>query len=230
MEGTYKGTRVKTDNNLFKQEGFIYDIVSTLGVKNMHPYVLEADDVISWLTTQIKPNVIISVDHDLLQLINEDTSFFHLNKKTMITTANFEETINVPLNAFLYYKAILGDPSDNIKGFPGFGKVRSRKLALELAAHHGDISKINLAQEYVDIYEKNRKITDLKIGYTLEENELKHYEDQFSRLKDHKADFDAFAQQCEMLGFKSIVKNIEEWKAVFELNRKDNLNALNLLS
>ena len=51
----------------------------------------------------------------------------------MITTANFEEIMNVPLNAFLYYKAILGDSSDNIKGFPGFGKVRSRKLALDLA-------------------------------------------------------------------------------------------------
>jgi len=230
MEGTYKGTRQKADDSLYRQEGIIFDIVSTLGVKNMHPYVLEADDVISWLTTKIKPNMIISVDHDLLQLVDENTSFYHLNKKTIINTSNFEEVMCVPLNAFLYYKTILGDASDNIPGFPGFGKVRSRKLAMELAGYHGDISKINLTQDYVEIYEKNLRITDLKQGYNIEQNELPHYEKQFADLQTHIADFDAFTAHCDKLGFKTIINNIEEWKAVFTLDIKDNLNAVSLLS
>lgn len=230
MEGTYKGTRIKTDNGLYTQEAIIGEITSSLGVKNMYPYVLEADDIISWLSTKISPNTIISVDQDLLQLINENTQFYHLNKKIVINKSNFEEHTNVPLNAYLYYKVILGDQSDNIKGFPGFGKVRGKKMACDIALHNGDIKNVNLSPEYITIYEQNLKLMDLKLGYTLEKDEVYHYERQFGELEKHQPNFDHFEEMIKQMDIKSIYKDIDEWKAVFDLHSSNNVNILNMLS
>lgn len=220
MEGEYKSTRVKPDTSLYTQEEVIENVCAQLGVKNMYPYVLEADDVISWLTTKIKPNMIMTVDSDLLQLINEDTSVYHLNKKAVINTDNFVDHTKVPLNAYVFYKAILGDTADNIPGFPGFGKIRSKKLAIDIAEHDGDIEKINVSSEYVKLYKKNISLIDLKRGYVIEENETPWYEEQLLKLNDHQPNFDMFRNTIEMLGINSIKNTLEDWQAVFTLNKK----------
>ena len=232
MEGEYKGGRPKTDNGLYIQLSVIGEITASLGIKNIYPNVLEADDVISWLSTKVKPSLIMSVDNDLYQLINNDTSFYHMNKKLVINRGNFESIVDIPLDAFLYYKAILGDNSDNIPGFPGFGKVRSKKLAIELASVGGDITKLNLSPEYIDIYRKNLRLMDLTQGFLIEAAEVGHYETQFENLKSHKADFDRFEEWCTHLDITPICIDIEEWKAIFDLRPavSDTINVLNMLS
>lgn len=148
MKGEYKLNRDHTSSNdIFYHEAIIENVCSSLGVKSIYPNVLEADDVIAWLSKQLSPNIIISVDNDLYQLINNETSFYHLNKKETIGVHNFESIVNVPLTSFLYYKAILGDASDNVVGFPGHGKIRSRKLAIQLTENNGDISKLSLSPD-----------------------------------------------------------------------------------
>lgn len=219
MEGEYKSTRVKHDGSVFLQEEIIENMCAYLGVKNMYPYVLEADDVIAWLTTKIQPNLIMTVDSDLMQLVNENTSVYHLNKKTVINNQNFEEYTKVPLNAFLYYKAILGDTADNIPGFPGFGKIRSKKLATDLAAAGGDIEKISLSEEYQRLFKKNMTLMDLKIGYTIEDNEISWYSEQFEKLKNHTSNFNMFESNVDILGLKSIKNDIKDWEAVFTLRK-----------
>jgi 5'-3' exonuclease len=56
---------------------------------------MEADDVISWLTWKATPNIVISGDQDLLQLVNENTSVYMPIKKKLIDHINFEKEIAV---------------------------------------------------------------------------------------------------------------------------------------
>jgi 5'-3' exonuclease len=219
MKGEYKSTRDHTSSNdIFFHEFVIEKVCASLGIKSMYPNVLEADDVIAWLSKQVSPNIIISVDNDLYQLIDNNTSFYHLNKKEIIDGHNFESIVSVPLRSFLYYKAILGDASDNVVGFPGHGKVRSRKLAVQLTENNGDISKLSLSPDYIDLLHRNLKIMDLDKGYTYEVGEEAAYIQQFNALKTHTPNFNEFACWVRKLNFKSIIENLEEWKAIFTLN------------
>lgn len=218
MKTEYKQNRDKSSaDDVFHYEQAIESVCSSLGVKNIFPNVMEADDVISWLSKTIEPNIIISVDNDLYQLISPVTSFYHLNKKIVINTENFYEIAGVDLNCILYYKAILGDASDNIHGFPGYGKVRSKKLASQLYENNGDIDKLNLSDEYIVLLKRNLKMMDLSIGYLQEQDEVSHYERQFNELKSHTANFDQFECLVREYNFKTILDNLEEWKAVFDL-------------
>lgn len=217
LEGSYKGTRDKSQSDsVYKHEDIIEKICGSLGVRNMFPYVLEADDVISWLSVQVRPNIIISVDNDLLQLVDRNNSFYHLNKKVVINPDNFEEHTSVALDSFLYYKAILGDISDNITGFPGYGKVRSKKLANQLSDVAGDIHKLNLTEEYTQLLARNLKLIDLKYGWDTTENEADHYKNQLSHPT--TSNFDQFECLCRELDLKKILSEIEDWKAIFTIN------------
>lgn len=228
LEGTYKGTRDHSSaEKVFEQEEKLEELMKSLGIPCFYPYVLEADDIIGWLSSEMAPNVIISVDNDFLQLVDNNTSFYNPHKKQLITPVNFDEQVGVPLDSFLYYKAILGDASDNIPGFPGYGKVRSRKLAIQLTKNNGNLKSLNLSNEYYNIFEKNMALMNLKCGYTVEQDELEHYRTQLEESKSLKADFYKFEKLCDEIGLNSIKDNILEWEAVFTFNKP--LNILDIL-
>ena len=224
LEGTYKGNRDKSSaEEVFKQEEKLEQLISALGIPCLYPYVLEADDVIAWLCASQTDNVIISVDNDFLQLVDNNTSFYNPHRKQLITPANFDEQVGVPLNAFLYYKAVLGDASDNIPGFPGYGKVRSRKLAIQLANNNGDLKTLNLADNYFNIYEKNIALMNLKQGYNSEQGEIEHYTTQLFALKNMQPNFDEFSKLCTELGLNNIKDNILDWTALFTFDKPLNI-------
>jgi len=133
---SYKGTRTKDPEAreiLFAQCEIIESMVEQLGIKNMHPNVMEADDVIAWIAHNAEDRVCVaSFDQDLLQLVNETVDYYDLRNKNKITLDNFEDTYGVSTNRFLLYKMVLGDKSDNIDGLKGFGKVKSKDLLIAI--------------------------------------------------------------------------------------------------
>ena len=117
------------DNDKFKDvheySEKIQDVISLLGVHNMYPLRMEADDLMSWLSSHLPgKNVIVTTDKDLLQTISIDTKIYSPIKKKIITLQNFEEYTGVTKKQYLNYRAVTGDKSDNIPGIPKYGLAR----------------------------------------------------------------------------------------------------------
>ena len=208
QEATYKSTRVndpKEREVLFEQCGIIENMVEHLGIKNIHPNVMEADDVIAWIAHTANDSVVIgSFDQDLLQLVNENVEYFDLRKKEKVTIENFEDIYGVPTNRFLLYKMVLGDRSDNITGLKGYGKVKSKKMV------DCDAPFAGLTLEQKKLLAKNRKLMDLRLGYMEYPEEVPVYEEQFKNTP--LKDFDKFVTLARLNNLEYVLDYKWKWE------------------
>ena len=92
--------------------------------------------------------VIFSEDKDLLQLVNNRVSVVIKNKQDKktylkIDQTNFQNHFFLEPQQIIDFKAIAGDPSDNLKGIKGIGN----KTAISLIQKYGSLENIyqNLA-------------------------------------------------------------------------------------
>jgi len=226
-EGSYKGTRDQDRNkDVYASAEGVVKLTETLGVRNIFPGKLEADDVISWLSKNIDgKKIIISVDRDFIQLVAEDISYYNPIKKQLIDVSNFEEEFNLTPKEYLYYKAIVGDTSDNIPGIEGYGKVKGVKLAKAYNNYKnkGVLELESTIKEHKEIINNNLKLMDLSYGLEQYSEEIDLYKQQIQKLKELKPDFITFKQICEDLEFPSITTRIKDWQAVFNKNINDDL-------
>jgi len=196
-------------------------MLESIGACNFYPYKLEADDVISWLTTKKNNHyTIVSVDKDLLQLVDDNIDVYSPIKKDLITKNNFTLTNKgIDKRYFLTYKALIGDNSDNIQGLYKVGPKKGLKLAVEIV----DTNNIScLTDEQRVIFERNMRIMDLHVGYTIED-EYKHYEKQLDNIVDTR-DYNRFVRYCNDLSLNRIILNKHKWyKTFFEANKLNKL-------
>lgn len=124
-----------------KPEGFLRqleDLQCFLRAVGMPVFMMlgvEADDLISllacmWAAEHSNHAVIVSSDHDFLQLVNEKIMCYDDKAKRFTGPAEVEERFQIPADAYLRYKAYVGDVSDNIPSIPGYGPVRAREAVL----------------------------------------------------------------------------------------------------
>ncbi len=104
----------------------------------------EADDLIASFAEKHKesPKVILTGDKDMLQLLDKDTRVLIQTKgvreTNLYTVTRFQDEYGFPPGAFVDFKALRGDPSDNIPGVPGVGE----KTAMKLVATYGNLEGI----------------------------------------------------------------------------------------
>jgi DNA polymerase-1 len=219
----YKQNRDHAKNQkVHDQQAVVEKWLIALGIYQIYPYVLEADDVISWLVQEkVPPATIVTIDKDLLQLVNRQVRFYNPLKKILITEENFEQEVDTTLADFLNIKALMGDKSDNIPGIPGYGPQKSKKLACQ---GYKTILE-TLTDEDKDIFIRNYKIMSLKDSYLQEDGEKESYEEQFiTQMKEVLPDLTMFKQFCDEFEMKTFIKDIEDWKRVFI--QKKSLNHL----
>lgn len=214
-QAEYKGTRdVEKNARVFSFEDVTTDLLNLLGVKNMYPGILEADDVISWLCDQHAGHtVVVSVDQDMLQLVSEHTIVYSPIKDVLYDTSNFEELVGVPVSQFLRYKSLMGDKSDNLPGVHKCGPKTAKKLVTEHVDDDSLLSK--LGEEKLKPYFFNLKMIDLKQGHVEHPDDVKLYEKQHDELQDHEPDMDQFFKRCDSLNMNNIVSKKYDWTACF---------------
>lgn len=222
-EGNYKAGRKRPDDikELYRQEPKLIEVLESFGVKHLFPNMLEADDVCAWLAHKLPgENIVVSADHDLLQLVNERTSVWNL--KNLVTVDNFKQLHGVEPKNFKLYKAIKGDSSDNIPGIPGYGPVRASRLA-----EKWDIS--NIDDKYKTIVSHNLKMMDLDYGYSAQEGEESVYRTQFETVRTQNGDLDEFKRWCTYYNFESELAKFGVWSRLFKRNSLvDLINSLSI--
>lgn len=132
----YKAGRSKMPEELAMQIPLINEYISLRGIKLYSKAGYEADDIIGTLAKQASNQgfkvEIFSSDKDLLQLVDENITL-NLLKKGMkevhrFDTAKLFETYGLTQDQIIDFKALMGDPSDNIPGVPGVGEKTAIKL------------------------------------------------------------------------------------------------------
>ena len=133
----YKATRAKMPDDLAAQTGRMREVVEYLELPVYRTEGFEADDVIGTLSRQAMEDpdtrvIILTGDQDLLQLVDDRTSVYMPatppKLPTMYTPAAVVEKYGFEPLQMIEYKALRGDPSDNIPGVPGVGEVTAKKL------------------------------------------------------------------------------------------------------
>ncbi|MBU1148613.1 DNA polymerase I [Patescibacteria group bacterium] len=135
----YKATRVKADQELYDQIPRVKELVSSFNIPIYEKEGFEADDVIGTICHQVKgkEKVIVTGDLDTLQLVDDETSIYTLGKSVNDTVIydnkKILERYNLNADQMIDYKALRGDPSDNIPGVPGIGEITASKLIKEFS-------------------------------------------------------------------------------------------------
>lgn len=204
-EGTYKGTRNRdAADDVYKAYDLITELIKHLGVINMFPYAMEGDDVIAFLSRKLEgKKVIISGDGDLFQLINENVSIYHVNRKTVITPANFNDNSDVPQIIYTQYKSLIGDKADNIP------RIVSPAKAVKVIK-----GELSLTDEQTKQYERNHAVTCLIDSFKFQPTEKEQLEQQLSESK-KESNFKEFVRLCSIHKLDSIVSNQAKWRESF---------------
>lgn len=211
----YKQNRDKsTWAKVYEHEETIKDVCESLGIYNIYPGVLEADDVIHFLAKSVKgEKVIITTDHDMLQLVDKNTCVYNPVRKMTYTDGNFEELTKVSMENYIHYKSLIGDKSDNIPGVPRVG----HKTALRILDQ--GIEK-SLSSEDFELYKNNLKLIDLSCAVNNHPGEEGIYEKQLCESYELMSDYNKFKNICETVGFPK--KSVDNFTMFFN-NEMNNI-------
>jgi len=147
----YKAKRPPAPEELYQQIPKVKEVLEAFNVPIFEKEGFEADDIIGTIAhlapkRQIIPEVetiILSGDLDVLQLINPKTKIYSLRKGVKDIILYDEDLVKEKYGGLmpeqlLDFKALEGDPSDNIPGVPGIGE----KTAVELIKEFGSLENL----------------------------------------------------------------------------------------
>ena len=145
----YKAKRPKMDDNLAKQISRSRDILKQFNIPVYDAPGFEADDVLGTIVEKMSnkkiplKTIIASGDMDTLQLVKDDDVVVYTLKKGIQDTVIYDEKAVIERYGFgpeliTDFKALKGDPSDNIVGVKGIGD----KSATELIKNFGPIENL----------------------------------------------------------------------------------------
>jgi DNA polymerase I len=143
----YKATRVKMPDDLRDQFPKVREVVKALRIPVYEMPGYEADDVIGTITRQLDDRAdlettIVTVDLDMLQLVTPRvrlmTTRSGVENTVIYDVAKIDERFGLRPDQMIDYKALKGDPTDNIPGVPGVGEKTAAKLIREF----GDLDSL----------------------------------------------------------------------------------------
>jgi len=197
----YKATRTKAPDELYAQLPLVKEVLKSFNIPIFEESGFEADDLIgtiAHLKTVDRPDIetiIITGDQDTFQLIDDNTKVFTPHKGLSETILYDEKLIEEKFeglkpNQLIDYKALRGDPSDNIPGVRGIGQKGAVNLlndfkTLENIYNNLDSQKISdrnkkLLAEHKDEAYLSKKlatiITDVPIDFDLEACKLGNFD------------------------------------------------------
>jgi DNA polymerase I len=241
----YKATRPKAPPELYLQIPIIKNVLRDFGVKIFEKEGYEADDIIATLVDKTnnlyqepRQIIIVSGDLDSLQLVDENTGVYFLRQGVKDTVLYGEKEVAEKLGGLapkqiIDYKALRGDPSDNIPGVTGIGE----KTAIDLLLRFNSLE--NIFSE-LDKKSADSETIKPKLKESLLQNKTKAFFSKELVLLEKNAPIDFDLAACRWSGFDkekikktltdlefySLVKRIDsnlEKKATLEVGKQAKL-------
>jgi len=165
----YKAGRAPTPEDFPRQLALIKEFVDLLGLVRLEVPGYEADDVLATLAKKAEREGyevrILTADRDLYQLVSDRVAILH-PEGHLITPEWLMERYGLRPEQWVDYRALAGDPSDNIPGVKGIGEKRAAALlrewgSLENLLKHLDRVKPSLREAILAHMEDLRLSQDL---------------------------------------------------------------------
>jgi DNA polymerase-1 len=142
----YKATRAPMPDDLRSQFPKVREVVAALRIPVYELAGFEADDVIGTITRDMDTRgietTVVTGDLDMLQIVTEHTRLMTTRQGVDSTIyydpAKIWERFELRPDQMIDYKALKGDPTDNIPGIPGVGE----KTAAKLVGQFGSLEEI----------------------------------------------------------------------------------------
>ncbi len=186
----YKAHRPEADPDLKAQFGPARTMVEAFGIPSAEVEGFEADDLVGALADEGVRNgyrvIIYTGDSDQLQLVR-DGVIVRMTGRGVSETTDYNaervvEKYGVRPEQFADFKALVGDPSDNIPGVPNIGKVTAARLLQQwgsvenLLAHVEELPEKSVTEqkvkaalrEYGDRARLARSLTQIRCDAPLE--------------------------------------------------------------
>jgi len=151
----YKAKRVKPPQEFYDQIPAVWEFLRTMEIPLLTKQGYEADDIIGTLAKKVNGDlkdgniIVVTGDQDTLQIVDNRTKVampaMGKIKETIYDAAGVQGKLGISPAQVIDYKALSGDPSDNIPGVPGIGP----KTAVELIKEFGNLEAI---YNYLDSY------------------------------------------------------------------------------
>ena len=135
----YKATRQRMPDDLRDQFPKVREVVKALRIPVYELPGYEADDVIGTIVVDAEKRgldtTIVTGDLDMLQLVTDQTRLMTtrsgVENTILYDPARIRERYDLVPGQMIDYKALKGDPTDNIPGVPGVGEKTAAKLIRE---------------------------------------------------------------------------------------------------
>jgi DNA polymerase-1 len=229
----YKAQRPKIPKELSDQIPLIKKILKAFNIIFFEKQGYEADDLIGTIIEKLKEKdkiqfIILSGDLDTFQLIDKKTRVFTpkkgLKETFLYGPEEIEEKYGLKPYQLIDFKALKGDPSDNIPGIPGIGEKTAIKLIKEFESLENLYKKIK--EQKVKIKNSLRKkLLEYKNQAFFSKALIELKRDAFAKLSLEKClwqDYDKkeTIKTLKELDFYSLIKRIPKPKAFEKENLK----------
>ncbi len=234
----YKATRQRMPDDLRDQFPKVREVVKALRIPVYEMQGFEADDVIGTITQKLESNenletTIVTVDLDMLQLVTPRTRLMTtrsgVENTVMYDVAKIEERFGLRPDQMIDYKALKGDPTDNIPGVPGVGEKTAAKLIREFGSLDAMFARIeevtpeklrDKLRDHFDQIQMGRELSrivrDLPVELDLEAARLGDYDrDTVVRLF-REYEFRTLIERLPPMAGESAEQRSESLKSVVE--------------
>ncbi len=159
----YKAQRKPMPDELAVQMPILKEVLDAMNVPRYELAGWEADDLIGTISKKSEEIgwgcVVVTGDKDSLQLVSDKTHVRHVktrmgqSESIDYTPEAFTEEYGFEPIKMIDFKALMGDPSDNIPGVSGVGE----KTALDLVRRFGTVHEIYDALDTLDVKDSVKK-------------------------------------------------------------------------
>jgi len=195
----YKAQRPKAPEELVNQIKRVHELVDAFNIPAFEIDSYEADDVLGTLSSQASQQnvdtLIVTGDNDMLQVVSPSTKVMSPRRSFSDTViydeAGVEEKYDISPRQLADFKALTGDPSDNIPGIPGVGDKTAAKLLRQFSSLEGIYAHIDevtpdklqaLLRDHKDLVLQNKElatiVTDVPITLNLDACQVSTYNRQ----------------------------------------------------
>ena len=222
----YKITRPPAPEELYQQIPKVKEVLKSFDVPVFEKEGFEADDLIGTIAhlspkRQVVPEIetiILTGDLDTLQLVDWHTKVYALSRgvkeAVLYDRGKVQQRYGISPKQLTDFKALKGDPSDNIPGVPGIGE----KTAIELIKEFGSLENLyqNLAKLKPKLKESlllqkeqaflSKELAEIKTNVPIDFN--------LKKCQWREYDKEKITKILSSLEFQSLIKRLPEskWK------------------
>lgn len=212
------------------QVPYIRKALRFLGVPQVYALNMEADDLGAILTDRCTAKggkvMLLTGDKDWLQLVGDNVVWRDFINNRMVNKGNFAEMTGVDTpKQFVEVKALSGDQGDSVPGVGGIGE----KGAIDFIKQYGSFADFtnqcifeksidiaSLPKKYRNLVEDENKAILFSRNIALMDLRTKQRPDAINlTVEKGEPDAEKFRRLCDLLLFKSITQEFDDWIRVF---------------